>query len=279
MKAFRNLAAATAVALTIGVTACGGGAAPAASPGAQPASQSSSSSGGASSPTAAPVAATSAPTVAPTTQPKPAATATPAPAPTASSGIADLIAKAKGLGDYTYDYKLNVSGTTMSGKTYVKGTKMRQEITFSGTKMVTLMDTATKVAYSVMPDQKVAMKVDFSKLQGGNSSPTDQVTGMPADTKVAGTDTVDGKSATIYQYMKDGTTAKLWIWTEKSVPLKADVTGSGVQAHMEFSNYEFGPLDAGLFEVPKDYTVTELPTNFGGVPGGSVPVPAPKATP
>ena len=99
------------------------------------------------------------------------------------------------------------------------------------------------------------------------------VSGMPAGTKVVGTDTVDGKPTTIYEYTKDGNTGKFWIWTEKGVPLKAEITAAGTKVDMQFTNYKFGVLDASLFDVPKDYTVTDAPA-LGG--SGLVPTPATK---
>ena len=269
MKALPVLAAVAAIALAVGVSACGGAAAPAASSGSQPAAKSSSSGGGAGpSQTSAPAA----PAAAPTAQPKPAATATAAPAPTAAnSAINDLIAKVKGIGDYSYDYKFDMSGSPMSGTAYVKGTKMRQEVTFGGFKMVMIIDYATKTAYSLMPDQKMATKVDMSSLKG--SSPSDLVGSLPANTQEVGSDTVDGKSATVYQFQQRDSSGKLWIWKDKGVPLKADVTASGIKATMEFTNYKFGTLDASLFEVPKDYTVTSVPAAGGS---GQVPTPGVK---
>ena len=226
----------------------------------------------ATAPTQAPAAA---PTQAPTAPPKPSPTVTVAPTK-AAAGVSDLVARAAGLGDYTYDYKISSSGQTIAGKAFVKGTKMRQEIETDGTKGVTLVDSSAKVAYMLMPDEKMAVKVSFSMVQGG-SSPTDDVTGMPPDAKTIGSDTIDGKSATVYEFSQSGTSSKMWIWTEKGVPLKAEVDESGTKATMEFSNYQFAPQDASLFEVPKDFTVTEMPT--GGIPGGSGQIPMPAIKP
>lgn len=189
------------------------------------------------------------------------------------------MAKSKALGDYTYDLKIEVSGMTMTGKAFAKGSKMRQEMSVSGMNTVTLIDSTTKVAYTLMPDQKLAMKVDFSKIQG-SSSPTDQVTGMPASAKAAGSDTVDGKSTTVYEYTQDSSTGKLWIWTEKAVPLKAEFSAAGSKAVMTFSNYQFGALDPGLFEVPSGYRTIDMPAvPIGGAPAGSVQMPVPGTKP
>jgi hypothetical protein len=221
-------------------------------------------------PTQAPAAA---PTAAPTAPPK-AAPTTAAPAPTAAtSGINELISRARALGDYTYDMKMDASGMTMSGKVFVKGAKMRQEMSVGPMSTVMLVDTSTKVAYTLMPDQKRAMKVDMAQVQGGGTSPGDQVTGMPADAKLVGSDTVDGKSATVYEYSKDGTATKIWIWTEKALPLKAEIDVSGTKGTMSFSNYQFTTLDAGLFEIPSGYAVMEMPAIK--VPGGVPQVPLP----
>ncbi len=260
--------------LVVQAAACGG-AAPAAPSGSPTAATSSGAVAG-SSPTSAPTSvATRAPaaTVVPSARPIVPDAATTASSQTAANpALNDLAAKVKALGDYSYDYSVDLSGMSMSGKAYVKGAKMRQETTFSGTKMVTIIDSATKVAYELMPDQKTAIKADFGTLKGA-SSPTDEVNGMPSSAQAIGTDTVYGEPVTIYQYEQGDTSAKLWIWTEKGVPLKVDVTASGQHVTMTFSNYQFGSLDASLFEVPSDYTLMQAPSS---TPGSSS-APTPKA--
>jgi outer membrane lipoprotein-sorting protein len=71
------------------------------------------------------------------------------------------------------------------------------------------------------------------------------------------TEIIDGKQATIIQYspMQDegSINIKLWIWTEKGLPLKAqiDMTLEEISMDMEFrfSNYSFQEIPDGTFDI------------------------------
>ncbi len=67
--------------------------------------------------------------------------------------------------------------------------------------------------------------------------------------------------------------------TEKGVPLKAEVDSDALKnkVTMNFTNYQFAPQDASLFEVPKDFEVTDM--SAGGIPGGSGQIPVPPVKP
>lgn len=72
-----------------------------------------------------------------------------------------------------------------------------------------------------------------------------------------GTDTIDGKSATIIQYtpVQQGTpmTIKMWIWNEKGLPLKAQfsMTMLNTTLSMEYiyHNYSFAVIPDSTFSV------------------------------
>lgn len=265
------------LALALAATACGPAPAPAATE--TPPAKAAAVATSAPSPTPIPPS----PTAAPTATPKPAAptatkaaAATPtakpaATAQTAGGPLADLLARAKGTTDYSYDYTMSLSNMKMSGTAYVKGSKMRQEMDLGGMKTVTLMDFSKKVAYTLLPDGKTATKMDLSATATTSSqTPGDQVSSLPADAKVIGTETVDGKPATIVQATVSGYTQKIWVWTERGLPLKFEMnTGSGLVT-AQFSNYKFGPQADNLFELPAGVQVTEGPT---GAPGAA---PTPK---
>lgn len=219
----------------------------------------------------APAAPTTAPTHAPTTVPTvpvtPTLAATATPKPAAGVSPSDLAAKAKGITEYSFDFKVTAVGMTMTGKNYVKGDKLRQETTVAGMKAVTLVDFSKKTAYTVMTEQKMAVKVDFSQ-EASAERPGERVAALPSDAKLVGTETIGGKSAAVFQFSSGEGPVKLWIWTERGVPLKVETTSAGREAVMEFSNYEFGPLADSLFELPAGVQVVDVPAAIPGMPGG-----------
>ena len=262
------------LALALAITACGSTPAPTATATA-PTKAATPTAVATVAPSPTPVPPS--PTAAPTATPKPAApsattaaaattTAKPAATDQAAGGpLAELLARAKGTTEYSYDYTMSLSSTKMAGKAYVKGSRMRQEMDLGGIKMVTLMDFSKKVAYTLLPDGKTATKMDLSATAAASSqTPGDQVSSLPADAKVIGTETVDGKPATIIQVTVGGYTQKYWVWTERGLPLKLEMnTGSGLVT-AQFSNYKFGPQADNLFELPAGVQITEGPT---GAPG------------
>ena len=214
-------------------------------------------------PTKGPVAVAPTPTTllaapTPTTPPAP----TPTPKPVGVS-LSDLAAKAKAITEYSYDFKTTVAGQTITGKSYMKRDKMRQEVT-APMPMVMLADFSKKTAYMLMPDAKIATKMDLSGVES-TERPGERVSGLPSDAKFVGTETIGGKPAAVFEFTSEGNPAKIWIWTERGVPLKFEMTSAGQKAVMEFSNYQFGPLADSLFEVPAGWQIVEMPT-MPGVP-------------
>jgi len=72
-----------------------------------------------------------------------------------------------------------------------------------------------------------------------------------------GTETIDGKTATVIQYTPsqagNSTTIKIWIWNEKGVPLKALYITKNeentVTMDYKYSNYSFSDIAQSTFSV------------------------------
>ena len=251
-----------AMALTLAAVACSQSTAPAPSPTTAPAAAPTKAP--AAAPTAAPpAAATKAPTPAPTAAPtaaKPTATSA-----AAGTSIADLVAKAKGVSEYSFTSKITAAGQTLTAKTFMKSTKMRQEMSVAGQSTVLLVDLANKVAHMVMVDQKMAMKLDFSQAMDKVENPGERIGSLPNTAKLVGTEVVDGKPAAVYEVSEGSVTSKLWIWTERGLPLKIESTVPEGKSVVEFTDYKFEPQPDSLFVLPPGVQVVEMPA---GIPGG-----------
>lgn len=228
-----------------------------------------------STPTAPPPAAAT--PQAKATQAPAAASPTKPPATSAPAGVsvADLANKAKGATEYSLTTKMTAGGQTISSKTYVKGTKTRSEATIGGQKAVTLLDVSTKVAYTLLADQKMAMKLDFSQAAASAENPGEKIGSLPSDSKFVGSETVDGKAAAVYEVPTPQGTAKMWIWTERGLPLKVETSTSQGKAVIEYTEYQIGPQPDSLFELPPGTQVVDLPTGIPGIQG-TIPVPPKK---
>ena len=230
--------------------------------------------------TSAPATATEAPPTAtavpPTAVPTVAATATTAAATTGSSAK-DLLAKlvATAPKEFSADIKITTSGsnpTVSNGKEYKKGSKTRYDMTVKSYQSTTIIDQDAKVMYSIFDIQgvKQARKISLDNPAAQNASPADNFQKFAAGAKVTGTDTVDGKPATIIEIPStSGGPTKIWIWVEHSVPLKLEVSANSGTVDWEFLNYHFDSQPDSLFELPAGVKVVDT-SSFGGAPRPTV---------
>jgi outer membrane lipoprotein-sorting protein len=234
----------------------------------------------------------------------------------ASATVDDLIAKAKENAEFSASVKTTFTSTTpvaqaqptasasprtpaigvpssYTGKMMVKGNSMRVEEQLQGQNVVILFDGKAKVMYLLTEaaGQKVAMKVDLNdpvladQVKNMPDSPGDIGQFLAMNAKLVGVDTVDGKSCTVYESVsKDSITqkdsvAKFWIWNEKGITLRQEVTNEAGKIVSEFSDFRFEPQSDSLFQLPSGHQVMDLASLMGGVAKPTAPAQAPTALP
>ncbi len=214
------------------------------------------------SPTPAPPTATPVP---PTPTLAPTVTYTTAATPTAarlSDAIVALLARSKGITEYSFDLKLSVTEVVtadeMTGKCYVKGTKIRQELVVSDNKIFSIGDYATRTMYAWFPGQRIALRTQMPKAGPGQAqTPSDVLSALPTDAEIEGTETVDGKTSTMILFAIKGGTQTVWIWNERGLPLKAEVYLGTSSVTTTYSNYKFAKQPDSLFVLPKGLEIRE----------------------
>jgi outer membrane lipoprotein-sorting protein len=132
--------------------------------------------------------------------------------------------------------------------------KSRMETSAEGTTSVFLADYGTEIAYMWLVEENIAYKVDWSQAP---SNPTED--GEQIHPTYLGTATVDGHLCDVYQWTDQGTTEKMWIWKEKSFPVKMEVTTSSGTMTTEYKNIVFGTLSNDLFQLPADVQIMQFP--------------------
>ena len=245
---------------------------------------------GSSTPASPTAAATAAPTKAASpTAPPPTMTplsstlptSTVAAAPTGAISPSELAAKARTASEYSFDLKISAPGQNLTGKMYVKGTKLRVEANIAGQSSVLISDTATKVSYMTVAGQNMAMKVDFGQVAAEAPNPSEQVTRIPADAKFVGNETIDGKPAAVYETNTPPSTVtsaqgvtRYAIWIERGLPLRIETTTAAGKTTIEFSNYQFSPQPDSLFQLPPGTNVIDVLSSLTN-PLGGLPIPTP----
>jgi outer membrane lipoprotein-sorting protein len=70
---------------------------------------------------------------------------------------------------------------------------------------------------------------------------------------VSGTETIDGKVCKVITYDDTGAgSMKMWIWEEKGLPLKMEMTSSnGDKTTIDYTNIDFSDIPDSIFELPE----------------------------
>ncbi len=156
-------------------------------------------------------------------------------------------------------------------------------------KSVLIMDNTKKIMYTLMPQQKMAMKLDMETMKkmqgasGGNTSSMnlsndfmsnpdqlkEQIKKMGG--KMVGAESILGYMCDIWAFQQDMPTdnkggkekanVKVWLSSKLSVPLKMEVLSQKKVNLMTMKVKSFKPdvkFAASMFEVPSDYKVTDM---------------------
>jgi hypothetical protein len=182
-------------------------------------------------------------------------------------------------------YDVTMAGMNMQITQMVKGTMIRQEMQGPMGQMVNLTDTESGVLTTLMPAQKMYMRMDLKAMaqQMGQDAKAQQP--KPEDFKSTGEkETIAGQSCEHYSYTQESMTLDVCIaqglgfvplmsagmnqgagqaadvaeWKKRFpngfLPLEMNMTGQGQTMTMRATSVEKKSLGADLFKVPDGYT-------------------------
>jgi hypothetical protein len=154
-------------------------------------------------------------------------------------------------------------GKNMTGKVYVGGGKMRQEMNTEGHEVIQIMDMQKKVADVLMPQQKMYMEMNYGQMMQQQhrgpkmpdlksfdpTNPCAQSEDMTCE-KV-GSETVNGRSTDkwLFKNKKTGDIMNLWIDKKIFYPIRT-VTKD---MQMDLTDVKEGMPPSSLFEIPAGY--------------------------
>jgi hypothetical protein len=159
--------------------------------------------------------------------------------------------------EFQSDMKIEGAGEEVTGKVFVKGEKMRQEMSTPMGTSVTITDQDAGVMYVLMPEQKMYMEMpldpDMMMLQ--TSSLEESLEGR-AEIKKAGTETVAGYKCDIYEikYNDPGMgESRAWVSQKLQYPVKVISKTSEGTVTLTYFNIVEGKIDPEIFKVPGGY--------------------------
>lgn len=168
-----------------------------------------------------------------------------------------------------------VAGQTHSADMFVKGNRVRTDLTMGGMSMYTILDNDAKQMFMVIPAQKMVMhqSLDLDQLNAGAPEPkitrtgeSAEVAGMKCDIVVV--DDGNGNSAELcgargMGSFAGGTSQKgqpAWARElDDFFTLRVRDPASG-KVIMEVTSVTPGPVDDSKFVVPADYQSMEMPS-------------------
>ena len=168
-----------------------------------------------------------------------------------------LLGLGAGIESVKYDMIMNAPGMPeVTMEMWIKGNKMRAEMTEQGQDIVMLMDYDEGVAYMYMPDENMAMAIPLTQAP---ESALEEAQSIPDyDYTVIGTKTLDGKECLVVEYTVEQTTAKMWIWKEHGFPIRIETTTAEGTTVVEFKNIDFSDIDDSMFELPEGVDIMEF---------------------
>jgi len=148
-------------------------------------------------------------------------------------------------------------GTTMRGKTYIDGDKIRSEMTTSGMDTVSIIRQDEKKMFLLVIPSKMAMEMPYdpdkiNKQPGANFGPEGKF-------ELIGPEKSDGIDCTKYKVTseKNGQVYFFWLDEAHKVPVRMEAEDKSVI--LKWRNYKVGPQDGSLFLVPTGFQVMQMP--------------------
>jgi hypothetical protein len=179
---------------------------------------------------------------------------------TVSSGntLGDILEKTAGIASVKYDMVITAPGSgTITSTIWFKKNKMRTEMSEGGQTTIMLMDMDARIMYSYMPDQNMAIQMTWNPTTKSAADEAKSI--LDYSPAIIGTETIDGKLCTVVQYTAEGQTAKMWLWQEHGLPIRAEITTPQGTVVMEYKNIQFTDIPDSTFVLPDGVQITKMP--------------------
>jgi hypothetical protein len=163
--------------------------------------------------------------------------------------------------DYSADTVMETADVAIRGKLYAAPNKERREYAEGGQNMAMIMRADKKLAWMLMPEEKMYMEFDMSK-----QTRSDDLSGWKIEQTVVGPETIDGikttKSKVVMTGPKGEKMAGFWWLTKENIIVKMDAIsvdqGRKDRFKIENKNIKIGKQDPMLFEVPAGYAKMDM---------------------
>ncbi len=151
----------------------------------------------------------------------------------------------------------SAAGGEMTGKVFVKGNSLRQEILTPMGTQVSIVNASSNMMYVLIPGQQMYMEFPNNQVSLAESeSIEDKYKDMGKVTKL-GTEDIEGYKCDHYSVEYDDPQfgkSLVWVARKLNYPLKIHSESPQDTVTILYSNIEKGDISADTFELPEGYT-------------------------
>jgi hypothetical protein len=184
--------------------------------------------------------------------------------------LAASVALAQVATPFSADTKTTSKGSVIAGKMFMSGAKMRMEMNIGGRQVISIVDSAARVMYSIMPEQHMYMEMHTDQMMAGRQQPTVKpydpanpcANEAGATCKKVGTETVNGRMCDRWEFT-GGKGGPRTVWIDQRVHVGVR-TISG-DTTIDVYNIQESPQPASLFVVPPGYTKMDMSNMMHGM--------------
>jgi outer membrane lipoprotein-sorting protein len=176
-----------------------------------------------------------------------------------NNSLINILGMGKDINSIKFDITMTVTGQPPITMTvWQKQQKMREDMTMQGITVSILYDIPSNVMYTYLRDQNMATKTALDMNMIPNSPIENASDILDYSPNITGTETIDGKVCKVIEYNEAGiSSVKMWLWEEKGLPLKMEVTADGTTTTIEYNNIDLTDIPDSIFEIPEGVIITE----------------------
>ena len=145
----------------------------------------------------------------------------------------------------------------MTGKIFVKGNKIRNEMVEDGEKQIMINRPDKNVTWMITPEEKSYMEIPYQETDNNFEEWTAD---REKQAKELGEETVAGQACRKFEMVEDGEKTIYWVSKKLSFPVKVENSDTT----LEYKNIKEGGLSDSLFEIPAGYQKMSMPVPPGG---------------
>ncbi len=155
--------------------------------------------------------------------------------------------------EFSADFSVKTTGEDdVKGKIFVKGNKIRQEVTEEGDTQIMIIRPDKNVTWMITPEEKMYMEIPY---ESDSQSVEPWTPEKEKSAKYLGEETVNGHAAKKYEIVEEGEKVTYWVSKKLNFPVKIEDS----ESVMEYRNIKEVSVADSQFEVPSGYTKMTMP--------------------